>query len=117
MKKHNIRVSCHPSDKENIQVGGWKIDGTPPAVAVTYKNTTISIEFAKNKIIVYALSEDGDALRELGEATFNYGENKSRAEIPCDPETMFVKDLFGELSEKASVKHCKTFVSGKNRKG
>lgn len=114
MKNKNIKIYCNPREDTNIQIDGWKVRECASTVSVCHKNMSVDIKFHKTKIVVSLFHEleNGD-FNEIWSKEFKY--KKGRSTIDIDESDILIKDLFGEIAEKATIKHCKAFISSKNK--
>lgn len=102
IKKDNIRIYCHPTDKQNIQVGGWNICESDAALSVCVNQTNINITFKDEniEICVFEELENGDLGELKKEFVIEYIDPCSRMSHPDRSRHMFIKDFFNFAKSK-----------------
>lgn len=116
-KRNNITVYCHPTDDNNIQIGGWRVAGEAPTVSVSGRSTNVSVSLEKDCIKIVAFQEDdiGNLHDVIKEVEIPYGK-------PCpereDDKHILIKDFqkFSTRKTPSTPKHTQFFVSGEENK-
>lgn len=125
-QKRRIRMWFHPSKEKGdyVTAGGWVVSGTEEApsdsaVAVSYRNTEINIDFSKDGINVttYNVKSDGEIGKKIENKLFRYSSNKDKPDPPMERYSSHI-DI--ERAEKpfikADMRHCVVFTTGKKRR-